>query len=46
MVGHDELMRARIVAYRVWVQKHDRKGPLVRHRGRCESNIKMGLQQI
>jgi hypothetical protein len=39
-------MRERRGAYWFWMQKHDRKGPLVRHRRRCENNIKMGLQEI
>jgi len=39
-------MRERRGAYRVWVQKHDRKGRLVRRRHRCENGVKMGLQEI
>ena len=28
------------------MQKHDRKGRLVRRRHRCENGVKMGLQEI
>jgi hypothetical protein len=33
-------------AYRALVEKPEGKRPLGRHRGRCEDNIKMNLQEM
>jgi hypothetical protein len=46
MVGRGERIKERRGGYRVCVQKHGRKGSLVRRRGRCENNVTIGLQEI
>jgi hypothetical protein len=39
-------MNGRRDIYRIVVGKHEGKGPLGRHRRRCEDNIKMDLQDV
>ena len=44
--GHVARMRRKRGVYRVLVGKPEGKRPLGRARGRCESNMKMDLQEV
>jgi hypothetical protein len=46
LAGHVAPVEERRVAYRVMVEKPERRRPLGRPRRRCENNIEMALQKV
>ena len=46
MGRHEERMEQSRNAYRVFVEKHDEKRPLVRPRHRLEDNIRTNLREV